>query len=137
MNLQTTFKELCTPAKIYFAIALLSAIFVLSRGVSFGVVFVRFLFGILWTFILGWLCKKGYTSLSWFLVLLPYVVLLLATLRIVNIVQHKKLFKSVGLQGAYGMEPFGTQNAQVGTTAMKDRQASRAGATTTTTEEPV
>ena len=106
MNLQTTFKELCTPAKIYFAIALLSAIFVLSRGVSFGVVFVRFLFGILWTFILGWLCKKGYTSLSWFLVLLPYVILLLATFRIAKIVEHKQLFNSVGLQGAYGMEAF-------------------------------
>ena len=133
-----SFKDLCTPAKIYFGIAVLSSIFVLSRGVAFGAVFVRFLFAIMWTFILSWLCKKGYTSLSWFLVLLPYVVLLLATLRIVNIVQHKQLFKSVGLQGAYGMEPFGTQNAQVGTTAMKDRQASRAGATTTTTtEEPV
>jgi len=137
MKPKMSFKDLCTPAKIYFGIAVLSSIFVLSRGVPFGAIFVRLLFAVMWTFILSWLCKKGYTSLSWFLVLLPYVVLLLATLRIVNIVQHKQLFKSVGLQGAYGMEPFGTQNAQVGTTAMKDRQATRAGATTTTTEEPV
>jgi hypothetical protein len=33
---------------------------------------------ILWTWVLSYLCNKGYTSLSWFLVLLPWVCMFLA-----------------------------------------------------------
>jgi hypothetical protein len=35
------------------------------------------LFTFVFTFILSWLCKVGLTSLSWFLVLLPFVLILL------------------------------------------------------------
>ena len=79
-----SFKDLCTPAKIYFGIAVLSSIFVLSRGVPFGAIFVRLLFAVMWTFILSWLCKKGYSSVSWFLVLLPYVVMLMQALGFIS-----------------------------------------------------
>lgn len=101
------FRKLCTPARIYFAIAVIAAIFALFRGVAFGAVFMNMLFAFLWTYILGWLCTKGYSSVSWFLVLLPYVVIALAMLRIARIDQHRAIFRSVGLQGAYGGEAFG------------------------------
>jgi len=32
----------------------------------------------IWTYILDFFCKKGYTALSWFLVLLPFVLFFLA-----------------------------------------------------------
>jgi hypothetical protein len=35
------------------------------------------LFALVYTFILSWLCKIGLTALSWFLVLLPFVLILL------------------------------------------------------------
>jgi len=101
-----TFSKLCTPAKIYFAIAVIASIFALFKGVSFGAVFVKMLFAFLWTYILGWLCSKGYSSISWFLVLLPYIIIMLSVLRIARINEHKAIFKSVGLQGAYGQEGF-------------------------------
>jgi len=100
------FSKLCTPAKIYFAIAVIASIFALFNGVSFGVVFMKMLFAFAWTFLLGWFCNKGFSYLSWFLVLLPYVVILLAMLQIANITQHKTIFRSLGLQGAYGQEAF-------------------------------
>ena len=108
-----TFSKLCTPARIYFAIAVIASAIALFRGVKFGAVFMKLIFAFLWAFILGWLCKKGYSSLSWFLVLLPYIVILLAALRIANINQHRGIFRSVGLQGAYGEEAFteGSHNA--------------------------
>ena len=107
--MEKTFKNLCTPAKIYFGIAVIASIFALFRGISFGAVLIKLIFAFLWTFILGWLCKKGYSYISWFLVLLPYVVILLAALRIAQITEHKPIFRSLGLQGAYGQEPFGVR----------------------------
>jgi len=99
-----TFNALCTPAKIYFAIAVISSAFALFNGAAFGVIGMKIAFALLWTFILGWLCKQGFANVSWFLVLLPYVVILLAMLRIANITQHRGIFRSLGLQGAYGQE---------------------------------
>ena len=100
------FRQLCTPAKIYFGIAVIASIVGLFRGVPFGTILMRLVFAFVWTYLLGWLCKKGFSYLSWFLVLLPYVVLLLATLRIANITEHRGIFRSLGIQGAYGEEAF-------------------------------
>jgi Na+/H+ antiporter NhaB len=102
--MEKTFSKLCTPAKIYFAIAVVASVFALFRGITFGVVFMKMVFAFIWTYILAWLCSKGYSSISWFLVLFPYIVILLALLRIAYIYQHKPIFRSVGLQGAYGQE---------------------------------
>jgi len=39
---------------------------------------VQGVFILLWTWVLSYLCRKGYTSLSWFLVLLPWILMFLA-----------------------------------------------------------
>lgn len=100
------FSKLCTPAKIYFAIAVISTIVALFNGVSLMLSFMQIVFAFIWTFILGWLCSKGYSSISWFLVLLPYIVIVLAMLQIAQITQHKGIMRAVKLQGAYGKEPM-------------------------------
>ena len=104
--MEKMFRQLCTPAKIYFGIAVIASIIGLFRGVPFGTILMRLVFAFVWTYLLGWLCKKGFSYLSWFLVLLPYVVLLLASLRIANITEHRGIFRSLGIQGAYGEEAF-------------------------------
>jgi hypothetical protein len=101
-----SFSKLCTPAKIYFAIAVISVIIGLTKHVPYGILGMKIVFAFIWTYILGWLCKNGHSTISWVLVLLPYIVMILAVLRIANITQHKAIFKSVGLQGAYGEEPY-------------------------------
>ena len=103
------FESLCTPAKIYLIIAVVASVVALYNKVMFGAVLMKFLFALLWTYVLGWLCKKGYTNVSWFLVLFPYVVILLAALRIANLSQYNSMFSSVGLQGAYGQEGMENQ----------------------------
>jgi len=101
-----SFGKLCTPAKIYFAIAVIAVIIGLTKKVPYGVLGMKIVFAFIWTYILGWLCKNGHAGISWVLVLLPYIVMILAVLRIANITQHKAIFKTVGLQGAYGEEPY-------------------------------
>lgn len=98
------FRNLCTPAKIYFGIAVIATIIALFNGVSFMMAFSQIFFAFIWTFILGLLCDKGYSAISWFLVLLPYIVIALAMFHIANITQHKGLMRSLQLQGAYGQE---------------------------------
>jgi hypothetical protein len=101
------FSKLCTPARIYFAIAVISAIFALLNGATIIMEFWKILFAFGWTFLLGWLCDKGYTSISWFLVLLPYIIILLAMLNVYHISEEQReLMRMVKLQGAYGREPF-------------------------------
>lgn len=104
------FSKLCTPAKIYFAIAVISAIVALFNGATLVNEFIKILFAFLWTFLLGWLCSKGYHSISWLLVLLPYIIILLATLNIYHVTeQQRQLMRAVRFQGAFGQEPFKTK----------------------------
>lgn len=72
------YKKLCTPAKIYFALAVFSAIMMLIRRASMMAVLIKLVGSFIWTVILGWLCKKGLTIVSWGLVLLPFVMMFFA-----------------------------------------------------------
>jgi energy-coupling factor transporter transmembrane protein EcfT len=108
------FAKLCTPAKIYFAIAVIAAVFALLNGVAIMFAFWQLLFAFVWTFILGWLCKKGYTSISWFLVLLPYILMALGMLNIYHAEGPRRLMRAVKLQGAYGREAFGPGSSSGG-----------------------
>jgi hypothetical protein len=83
MNPLASYKTYCTPAKIYLTIAVIVSAIQLFT-VPIFMVFVNFLFAIIWTYILGWLCKKGFSSVSWFLVLFPYVVMLMQALGFVS-----------------------------------------------------
>lgn len=86
------FKKLCTPAFIYLLISVL--IFVVMALQNFGntskyclgnyecnvpntfIIFVvQAIYILFWTFILNSLCKAGYKEVSWFLVLLPLVLM--------------------------------------------------------------
>jgi hypothetical protein len=87
-----TLKELCTPAMLYFVISIIGLLIVLMQNLgntnsyhvgSFScrvpntaVVFiVKLIYVLFWTYILNLICKDGHTSLSWLLVLLPWLLL--------------------------------------------------------------
>ena len=75
----------------------------IGRGSVSSTVAIKLLFAFIWTFVLGWLCNKGLRTLSWFLVLLPYIIIALAMFRIYNVTRgQKNLLKALQLQGAYG-----------------------------------
>jgi hypothetical protein len=104
------FAKLCTPAKIYFAIAVIASIVALFNRVSVLAVFFKLVFAFIWTFILGWLCKKGFTAVSWFLVLLPYIIMLFAFIGFMRLSAEQRAYlNTVKLQGAYGQENFVTK----------------------------
>jgi hypothetical protein len=68
--------KLCSPALLYFVIAAISivgAIFTKFQPLS---IMVKTLFVLFWTWFLNFLCNKGHTGIAWFLVLLPFILLI-------------------------------------------------------------
>jgi hypothetical protein len=117
------FSKLCTPAKIYFAIAVIAAVVGLFNGMSIMLAFWNLLFAFIWTYVLGWLCGKGYTSISWFLVLLPYILIALAMLNLYHVShEQRQLMRTVKLQGAYGQEPFVTHHTYNNTSNSNEKK---------------
>ncbi len=87
-----TVKELCTPAMLYFIISIVSLAMVLLQNLgnqnsytvgSFScrvpsttlVFIVKLIYILFWTWILNLICKDGHTTVSWLLVLLPFILL--------------------------------------------------------------
>ena len=87
-----SFRNWCTPAYFYFIISIFAIIIMTIQnfgntnvyclgdytcGVTstFLIFIIKILYVLFWTWVLNLLCKNGYESISWFLVLLPYVVM--------------------------------------------------------------
>jgi hypothetical protein len=71
------FKTLCSPAKLYFVLAVVSCVFALFGGVKVLTVFINLVIAFIWTMVLSWICKKDFVTFSWVLVLFPYFMMLL------------------------------------------------------------
>ena len=82
----------CTPAYFYFIISIIAILIMsiqnygntnvyclgdYSCGVTstFLIFVIKVLYVLFWTWILNLICKSGYESVSWFLFLLPYVIM--------------------------------------------------------------
>jgi len=63
--------KLCTPALVYLVIAILALVLNFSWSVKSAIV--HGIFIAMWTFVLNFICTKGYTMVAWALLLLPYV----------------------------------------------------------------
>ena len=76
------FNELCTPAKLYFVLTIISCAVALFSGASFMHVMMNLIVAFIWTGILSFICGKGFSIVSWFLVLIPYIIMLLVFFKI-------------------------------------------------------
>ena len=85
-------RNMCTPATIYFVISLIGLILVGVNnldnpdkvcvgdyncyvGNNTAVFILNAIYILFWTFVLDLMCKAGYSSLSWFVLLLPFIIL--------------------------------------------------------------
>ena len=86
-----SFEELCTPAKLYFVLAVIACISALINGVKFMQVGINLIIAFIWTAILSWICGKGFTGVSWFLVLIPYIIMLLVFFKLMKGVSNSQV----------------------------------------------
>lgn len=68
--------EICAPAIVYLVLAILLIIGMIVKHCKASTIIVKAIFLILWTWFLNFLCNQGYSGISWFLVILPFVVLI-------------------------------------------------------------
>jgi len=85
-------KNMCTPAKLYLGISILVLIVIAFQNLgnpssycvgrytcnvsSISMLFtLKLLYILFWTWVLNIICREGYTSISWFLVLLPFILM--------------------------------------------------------------
>ena len=86
------FKNLCTPASVYLAINVIVFIVIAVQNVgntkeycvgqykcnvpnTFVIFLFKAIYIVFWTFVLNAVCKAGYKEVSWFLVLLPIILM--------------------------------------------------------------
>ena len=87
------FKKLCGPAQIYLALSILTTLTICFQNIGNPNVYacgllktrtpihnmiyiaLQFIYVIIWTYLLNMLCKKGLKTLSWTLLLIPYVLM--------------------------------------------------------------
>jgi len=69
------FSDLCTPAFIYFIISFVYLI--INSFTNFNIVgiIVKIFFIMLWSWFLNFLCRNGYSIISWLIIVLPFFIL--------------------------------------------------------------
>ena len=75
--------NLCRPATIYFWLALVGISWYLVK-LQFISAIISFIFVLLWTAILDYLCSKGYSTISWVLLLLPLIFAVIAEFKLLK-----------------------------------------------------
>uniref|UniRef100_A0A6C0HZZ0 Uncharacterized protein n=1 Tax=viral metagenome TaxID=1070528 RepID=A0A6C0HZZ0_9ZZZZ len=81
--------KLCAPAVVYLVLAIIAL--VLNMRFSMVSILLHVAFIGLWTFILNWICSKGFKWVSWVLVVLPYLFAALVWLIGVEIMAINKM----------------------------------------------
>ena len=76
-NFKSTLGNLCTPAQLYLALSIIALIIFAFNSFSLGTIIVKIIFIAIWTFLLNWICSKGYTTISWILVVVPIIIVIL------------------------------------------------------------
>lgn len=114
-------KDLCSPALFYFVLSvvglLLSAFQNMGRRNTYvlggmtrrvpntSLVFlVKIVYILFWTWVLNLICKDGYTGVSWFLVLIPFI-LLFAIVLLLMMSPYQEGMTLNGAMSAVGLKP--------------------------------
>ena len=76
---------LCNPAMLYLILSIIVILMGFSAQVQVGVYVVKLIWMVVWVYILNLLCSKGYTTVSWVLVLLPFILIAFMALMMLEV----------------------------------------------------
>jgi hypothetical protein len=92
MSFPRTLNELCSPALFYFVVSIIGLFVILFQNIgnknsynlgtfscrvpnTMFVFIVKIIYIVFWTWVLNLICKDGYKTISWLLVLLPWILM--------------------------------------------------------------
>ena len=67
------FSKYCTPAQLYLVLGAIGIIMGFFKNYGVETLLTNALFLVIWTWVLNWMCSKGFKAISWILVLLPFI----------------------------------------------------------------
>ena len=76
---------LCNPAMLYLILSIITILMGISAQVQVSVFVVKIIWMVVWVYILNLLCSKGYTTVSWVLVLLPFILIAFMALMMLEV----------------------------------------------------
>ena len=68
------FSKYCTPAQLYLVLGAIGIIMGFFKNYGVETLLTNALFLVIWTWVLNWMCSKGFKAISWILVLLPFIM---------------------------------------------------------------
>ena len=78
MHLKEMYNHLCNPAKLYLILSIIAIIIMVMKRIQTMVIVMKIVFAGIFVFLLNFLCKKGYKTLAWIIIFLPYIFLFLS-----------------------------------------------------------
>lgn len=67
--------KICTPVYVYLVISFISFLMMIGMNTPASTLMVFVVKILIWSFILNLICGAGYVNVSWFLVLLPFILM--------------------------------------------------------------
>lgn len=100
-------QSLCTPALVFFVISVLSLFVMIFDNLentnkycignvscnvpNTSMIFIfEILFLVFWTWLLNFICSRGYPGLSWFILLFPYILILLIVIMMASDIRNSE-----------------------------------------------
>ena len=90
---KSDFSKMCEPAKLYLIVSVIALIYGIFQRFSMITLGTNFIFVVLWTMVLNWICSIGMKTISWILVLLPYITLFLSINFSKDLIRKEEYFK--------------------------------------------
>ena len=89
---------ICVPAMLYLVLSVIALISMALKSCEALCLLFKVIFIAIWTWFLNFLCTQGYTTISWILVLLPFIMFILMILlsyEVMKRVNSKENYKSI------------------------------------------
>jgi hypothetical protein len=81
---------ICVPAMLYLILSVIALISMAFQSCGALCLLFNVLFIAIWTWFLNFLCREGYTIISWILVLLPFILFILMILFSYEVIKRLK-----------------------------------------------
>ena len=102
--------NMCAPAMLYLILAIIALILMAVQ--KFGPLSLLFkaIFVGIWTWFLNFLCNKGYKTISWVLVILPFIMFILMILFVIEIMKINNVKENFAVISSSGTTLTSQQN---------------------------
>jgi len=80
--------NLCVLAMLYLILSIITILMGFYEQFQLGLFVVKLIWMVVWVYILNLLCSKGYTTVSWVLVLLPFILIAFMALLMLEITRR-------------------------------------------------